>query len=135
MYQYNTIPTTNKLKRAGKNSATAIDHILANCIANCQFKTARFPFAMTLRTDEPVHQSQNVQNVHKHNYDAKAIESFKERPQKIDWVKLKECKDSNKVLNILLKHLFQFMIIFSKSESTDKNQKPSEPLDSHYVQK
>ena len=29
--------------------------------------------------------------------DAKAIESFKQRPQKIDWVELKEWKGSNKV--------------------------------------
>ena len=79
------IPTINKPTRAGKNSATAIDHIIANCIVHCQFKAAilktdiidHFPIAMTLRTDELVHQSQKVQNVHKHNYNEKAIKSFK----------------------------------------------------------
>ena len=47
MYQYNTIPTINKLKTAGKYSATAIDHILVIFIVDCQFKTARFLFAIT----------------------------------------------------------------------------------------
>ena len=38
MYQYNTIPTINRPTRVGKNSTTAIDHIIANCIVDCQFK-------------------------------------------------------------------------------------------------
>ena len=76
IYRYNMISTINKPTRVGKNSATAIDHIIANCIVDCQFKTAilktdaadHFPIAMTLKTDEFVHQSQKVQNVHKRNY-------------------------------------------------------------------
>ena len=87
MYRYNMIPTINKPTRVGKNSATAIDHIIANCIVDCQFKadilkadvTDHVPIAMALKTDESVHQSQKVQNVHKGNYDEKAIESFKQR--------------------------------------------------------
>ena len=59
MYWYNMIPTINKVTRVGKNSATAIDHIIANCIVDCQFKTAilktdvadHFPIAITLKTD------------------------------------------------------------------------------------
>ena len=84
MYRYNMIPTINKPTRVEKNSATTIDHIIANCIVGCQFKTAilktdvtdYFPIAIALRTDEPVHQSQKVQYVYKRNYDEKAIESF-----------------------------------------------------------
>ena len=80
------IPTINKPTRVGKNVATVIDHI-ANCIIDCQFKTAilkagvtdHFPIAMALRTDEPSHQCQKVRNVHKRNYNEKAIESFKQR--------------------------------------------------------
>ena len=49
------IPTIKKPTRVGKNSATAIDHIIANCIVDCQFKAAilktdatdHFPIAMT----------------------------------------------------------------------------------------
>ena len=40
MYRYNMIPTISKPTRLAKISATAIDHIIANCIADCQFKTA-----------------------------------------------------------------------------------------------
>ena len=63
---------------------------------------------MALRTDEPIHQSQKVQNVQKRNYD----EKFKERLQEIDWEELKNCEDFNE--EYFLKHLFQFMIIFSR---------------------
>ena len=62
--------TDNKQTHKGreKNSSTAIDHILADCIADCQFTTAilktdvtdHFPIAMALRTDESVHQSRKV---------------------------------------------------------------------------
>ena len=59
MYQYNMMLTINKPTRIGENSATAIDHIIANCIVDCQFKTAilktdvtdHFPIAMALKTD------------------------------------------------------------------------------------
>ena len=40
MYWYNMIPTINKPTKEGKNSATAIAHIITNCIVTCQFKTA-----------------------------------------------------------------------------------------------
>ena len=102
MYRYNMMPTINKTTRVGKNSATAIDHIIANCIADCQLKTTivktdvadHFPIAMALKTDEPVHQNQKVQNVHKRNCDEKAIESFKQRLREIDWVELKKMQRS-----------------------------------------
>ena len=99
IYRYNMISTINKPTRVGKNSATAIDHIIANCIVDCQFKTAilktdvtdHFPIAMALKTDEPVHQSQKVQNVHKRYYNENAIESFKQRLREIDLAELKKC--------------------------------------------
>ena len=110
MYRYNIIPTINEPTRVGENSATAIDHIMANWIVDCQFKTAtlktdvidHFPIAMALRIDEPVHQNQKVQNVHKRNYDQKAIKSFKQRLREIDWVSLKNVRIPMMDLNILL---------------------------------
>ena len=85
MYQYNMILTKSKPTSVGKNSATAIDHIIANCIVDCQFKTDilktdvidHFPLAMALRTENLL--IKMVQNVHKRNYNEKAIESFKQR--------------------------------------------------------
>ena len=62
-------------------------------IVDCHFKisilktdvTDYFAIAMVLKTDEPIHQSQKVQNVHKINYNESAIESPKQRLRKIDW--------------------------------------------------
>ena len=59
------IPTTKKPKRVGKKSASAIDHIIANCIIDGQFTMAilktdvadHFPIAMVFRIHEPNHQS------------------------------------------------------------------------------
>ena len=45
--------------------------------------------------DEPVHQSEKVQNVHKRNYDEKSIESFKQRLREIGWAELKKWEDPN----------------------------------------
>ena len=59
MYRYNMISTISKPTRLGKNdSAAAIDHIIANCIVDCKFKTAIFktdktdnvPFVTALKT-------------------------------------------------------------------------------------
>ena len=36
-----------------------------------------FSIAMVLKTDEPIHQSQKVENAHKRNYDEKVIEWLK----------------------------------------------------------
>ena len=96
MYRYNMIPTINRPTRVGKNSATAINRIVANCIADCQFKTTilktdvtdHFPIAMVLRTDETTHQNQKIQNVNKCNYDEKAIQSFNQRLREIGWLEL-----------------------------------------------
>ena len=114
MYRYNMIPTINKPTRAGKKSATAIDHIIANCIVDGQFKTAilktdltaHFPIAMALKTDEPVHQSQKVQNVRKRNYNENTMKSFKQRFREIDWAELKNAKIPMKHINFLFKDLF-----------------------------
>ena len=41
MYQRNLIPTINKPTRVGKNSATAIDHIITDYVLTCDFKNSR----------------------------------------------------------------------------------------------
>ena len=66
-----------------------------------------FPIAMALKTDESVHQSQKVQNVHERNYDENAIESFKQRLREIDWAELKKCEDPNESY----KHFFETFIL------------------------
>ena len=84
MYRSNMILTIKNPTSVGKNSVTTIDHIIANCIVDCQFKTAilkidvtdNFAVVMALRTDEPVDHRQKVQNVQKRNYDEKVSNHF-----------------------------------------------------------
>ena len=106
MYRYNMIPTINKPKSVGKNSATAIYHFIVNCIVHCQFKTAilktdviyHFRNSTILRKDEPIHQSQKTQNVHKRNYDEKAITSCNHLNndfEKLTGKSFEKCEDSN----------------------------------------
>ena len=60
-----------------------------------------------LRIDEPIYQSQKVQNLHKHNYDEKAIGLFKQRLREIDW-------EEHKIY-------FSLWLVFPKSKSKKKN--------------
>ena len=140
MYRYSMIPIINKPKRVGKNSATAIDHIIANGIVDCQFKTAilktdvtdHFRIAMTLKTDEPVHQSQKVQNVHSRNYDEKAIESFNQRLREYDWAELYKCEDPNEAY----KHFFEtFISVYDNFFPKVKVQIKTKSLHSHWITK
>ena len=62
---------------------------------------------MAVKTDQPVHQRQKVQNVHKLNYDEKNIESFKQRLRETDWAELKKCEDPNEAY----KHFFETLIL------------------------
>ena len=67
---------------------------------------------MALKTDEPVHESQKVQNVRKRNCNENAMKSFKQRLREIDWAELKNAKIPMKHINFCFKDLFYFMIIF-----------------------
>ena len=85
-----------------------------------------------MRTDEPVHQSQKVQIVHKLNYDKKAIESFKQRLRKIDWVELKKCEDPKEAY----KHFFEtFITVYDNFFSKVKVRTRTKNLDSHWITK
>ena len=79
---------------------------------------------MALKTDGPVYQSQKVQNVHKRNYDEKAIESFKQQLREIDWQSLKKMRGSQ---NIFEKFIFVDDNFFPKSKITYKKKKFSQP--------
>ena len=73
---------------------------------------------MALRIDEPVHQSQKVHNVHKPNYDEKAIESIQQQLQEIGWAELKKCEDPNKAY----KHFFEtFISVYNNFFPKEKN--------------
>ena len=61
IYQRNLITTINKPTRVGKNSATAVDHIITDYVLTCDFKAAilktdladHFPIVIALKNDGP----------------------------------------------------------------------------------
>ena len=114
MYQYNMIPTINKPTRVGKNSATAIDNIIANCIEGYQFKTPilktdvtdHFPIAMALKTDEPLIKAKRYKIYT--NVTTMKMPSNHLNSDFVKWTgqSLKNAKIHMKHINIFLKHLF-----------------------------
>ena len=97
MYQRNLVPTTNKPTRVGKNSATAIDHIIIDYVLNCDFKTAtlktdltdHFPIVIALKNDGPHQQRSKTEHLYKRNYNEKISKlSITDYFQSI-WMKLK----------------------------------------------
>ena len=84
MYQRNLIPTINKPKRVGKNSATAIDHIKTGYVRTCDFKTVilktdltdYFPIVIALKNDGPSYQHSKTKNKYKRNYNQESIKAF-----------------------------------------------------------
>ena len=76
IYQRNLIPTINKPTRVGKNSATAIDHIITDYILTCDFKTAilktdltdHFPIVIALKNDVTSQQHSKTKHKYKRSY-------------------------------------------------------------------
>ena len=135
IHRYIMMLTISKPKRVGKNSATAINHIIANCIVECWFKTFisktdvadHFPCCYGFRNRWIRSSKPKGANVQKRNYDKRAIESFKQRLQEIDWVELKNARISIKHVNIFLKHIFQCDNFFPKVKVSIKTKNPRSP--------
>ena len=87
MYQRNLIPTINKPTRVRKNSATAIDHILTDCVLTCDFKTAilktdltdYFPIVIVLKNVGSSHQYSRTKHKYKRSYNEENIKAFNHR--------------------------------------------------------
>ena len=103
MYQRNLIPTINKPTRVGKNSATAIDHIITDYVLTCDFKTAilktdltdHFPIVIALKNDGPSHQHSKTKHRYKRSYNEENIKAFNHRLLSINWDEIKNCDDPN----------------------------------------
>ena len=103
MYQPNLIPTINKPTRVGKNSATTIDHIIADYVLNCDFKTAilktdlkdLFLTVIALKNYVPFQQHSKTKHLHKRSYNEVNIKAFNHRLFSINWDEIKNCDDPN----------------------------------------
>ena len=122
MCQGNLIPTINKPTRVGKNSATAIDHIITDCVLTCDFKTAilktdltdHFPLVIALKNDGPSHQhSKTTKHKYKRSYNEE-----NDYFQSIG-MKLKTAMIPMRLTNSFLIYLTQFMIYISRRFSLD----------------
>ena len=103
MYQRNLIPTINKPTRVGKNSATAIDHIITDYVLTCDFKTAilktdltdHFPIVIALKNYGPSQQHSNTNHKYKRSYNEENIKAFNQRLLSVNWDEVKNCDDPN----------------------------------------
>ena len=103
MYQRNLIPTINKPTRVGKNSATAIDHIITDYVLTCDFKTAilktdltdNFPIVIALKNYGPSQKHSNTKHKYKRSYNEEDIKAFNQRLLSVNWDEVKNCDDPN----------------------------------------
>ena len=116
MYQRNLIPTINKPTRVGKNSATAIDHIITDYVLTCDFKTAilkvnltdHFPIVIALKNYGPSQQHSNTKHKYKRSYNEENIKAFNQRLLSVTWDEVKNCDDPNEAYK-------QFFNIFNST--------------------
>ena len=116
MYQRNLIPTINKPTRVGKNSATAIDHIITDYVLTCDFKTAilkadltdHFPIVIALKNYGPSQQHSNTKHKYKRSYNEENIKAFNQRLFSVTWDEVRNCDDPNEAYK-------QFFNIFNST--------------------
>ena len=94
MFQCNMIPTINKSTRVTRNTATAIDHIIAHTvISGIQHRTGiikidisdNFPIVFALDTPEKSKSEDKAQFIYKCIYGEEQIELFKHELSQIEW--------------------------------------------------
>ena len=103
IYQRNLIPTINKLTRARKSAATAIDHIITDYVLTCDFKVAilktdltdLFPIVLALKNYGPFQQHSKIKHKYKRSYNEENIKAFNQRLLSVNWDAIKNCDDPN----------------------------------------
>ena len=94
MFQYNMIPTINKLTSVIRNTATAIDYIITNTvISGIQHRSGiintdisdHFPTVFALNTCEKSKPEDKSQFIYKCIYEGEQIELFKHELSQIEW--------------------------------------------------
>ena len=107
------IPTINKATRATKQTATAIDNIITNCIMNSDFKSAivktdlsdHFPIIFInelMQVSTPTDDMENC--VYKRDFTENAFNCFKQTLFETSWDSAKNLKQPNEA-----KHIINFL--------------------------
>ena len=97
------IPTINKPTRVGKNSATAVDHIITDYVLTCDFKIAilktdltdYFPIVIALKNYGLSQQHSITKHKYKRSYNEENMEAFNQRLLSVNWDEVKNCDDPN----------------------------------------
>ena len=93
----------NKPTRVGKNSATAVDHIITDYVLTCDFKIAilktdltdYFPIVIALKNYGPSQQHSITKHKCKRSYNEENMEAFNQRLLSVNWDEVKNCDDLN----------------------------------------
>ena len=129
LYQNSMIPIINKPTRVTRKSATAIDHIITNCFAESNFKTAifksdisdHFPIGAFFSTT--AEQTINgVTYIYKRIINNEAIQRFNQKLYELNWNELKNCGDPSESYKIFLtKFIPIYETFFPKKKDKNKN--------------
>ena len=119
IYQRNLKPTINKPTWVGKNSATAIDHIITDYVLTCDFKTAilktnltdYFPIVIALKNYGPSQQHSKTKHKYKRSYNEENIKPFNRRLLSVNWDEVQKCDNPNEAYK-------QFFNIFNSLYDT-----------------
>ena len=94
MFQYNMIPTINKLTGVTNNTVTTTDHVITNTVISgiqrrpCMIKTDisdHFPIAFELNTCGKCKPQDQAKFIYKYTYGEEQIELFKHQLDQIEW--------------------------------------------------
>ena len=102
MFPHGLIPIVNKSTHVTRNTATAIDHIIANSVINAEFKTGiiktdisdHFPiFFISKHVVDTTEAREEF--IYKRNYTGNSIETFKQKLREVNWNEIKQSKNAN----------------------------------------
>ena len=122
IYQRNLIPTINKLTRARKSAATAIDHIITDYVLTCDFKAAilktdltdLFPIVLALKNYGPFQQHSKIKHKYKRSYNEENIKAFNNDYFLSIGMQLKTAMIPMRLINSFLIYLTLLMIYISQ---------------------
>ena len=97
LFEFGTILTTNRPTRVCRSSATAIDHVITNCVLNSEFKSSiikvdisdHFPIVFSFKLKEGLDSKNKDEYFYKRKFDDFSINTFKSELKEVNWEILK----------------------------------------------
>ena len=103
LFEFGMILTTNRPTRVCRSSATAIDHVITNCVLNSEFKSSiikvdisdHFPIVFSFKLKEGLDSKNKDEYFYKRKFDDFSINTFKSELKEANWEILKSYNDPN----------------------------------------